>query len=209
MKNIVLILFTSFATINSLQAQTFAEWFQQKKTQLKYLAEQIAAYQVYTGYLEKGYGIAQKGLTVIHELKNGEFDLHNAFFNSLRAVNPDVAKYSKVAGILSYQLAIIRDFKKMLQLKNISAGEMKWLSIVVNNMTSESNQSMNELIGLVTHGGLAMTDGERIQRINTIYQDMQDKYVFTQSFTADAGLLSTARAQELSAIDFLKKLPGQ
>jgi hypothetical protein len=209
MKKIVLILFTSFATMRGLQAQTFAEWFQQKKTQLKYLADQIAAYQVYIGYIEKGYEVAQKGLTDIHGLKNGEFDLHNGFFNSLKTINPEIAKYSKVVGILSYQLAIIKGFKKMLLLKNISAGEMKWLSIVVNNMTSDSNQSMNELIGLVANGRYEMTDDQRIQRIDAIYQEMQDKYAFTQSFATDAGLLSTARAQELSDFDFLKKLHGQ
>lgn len=44
------------------EAQTFDEWFRQKKTQKKYLVQQIAALKVYLGYLKEGYEIAQKGM---------------------------------------------------------------------------------------------------------------------------------------------------
>ena len=47
---ILLFLFVSML----LSAQTTAEWFNQKATQKKYLIQQIAALQVYIGYLQKG-----------------------------------------------------------------------------------------------------------------------------------------------------------
>src|ERR1700676_4411499 len=128
MKKIMLILYTSFAATSYLHAQTFDEWFQQKKTQVKYLVNQIAAYQVYTKYLEKGYDIAQNGLTTIHEIKKGEFNLHSGFFNSLKSVNPEIAKYSKVGEIVSYQLAIIKDFRKIRQLRGMSTRELNYLA---------------------------------------------------------------------------------
>jgi hypothetical protein len=34
-------------------AQTWSEWFSQKKTQKKYLLEQVAALKIYAGYLKK------------------------------------------------------------------------------------------------------------------------------------------------------------
>jgi len=49
MKKIFLFLLLVVSAGSNLQAQTFAEWFQQKKTQKKYLLQQIAALQVYIG----------------------------------------------------------------------------------------------------------------------------------------------------------------
>jgi len=66
----------------SMSAQTFAEWFRQKSTQKKYLIQQIAALQVYIGYVSKGYSIAKKGLNTIQDIKHGDFDLHKNYFNN-------------------------------------------------------------------------------------------------------------------------------
>ena len=89
MKKIVAIaLLLSFATSGS--AQTFAEWFNQKATQRKYLIQQIAALQVYIGYVSKGYSIAKNGLNTIRDIKRGDFNLHNSYLTSLVTVNPKI-----------------------------------------------------------------------------------------------------------------------
>jgi hypothetical protein len=198
MKKIMLILYTSFAATGFLEAQTFDEWFQQKKTQVKYLVNQIAAYQVFAKYLEKGYEIAQKGLTTIHEIKKGEFNLHSDYFSSLKTVNPAIAKYSKVAEIVSYQLAIIKDFRKIRQLGNMSAMELNYLAQVYDNMASDCIQSLNGLIDLITDKTFEMKDDERIKRIDRIWLDMKDKYAFTRVFTSEAQLLGSQRNGELN-----------
>ena len=38
------------------------------------------------------------------------------------------------------------------------------------------------LIAVTTDGNSEMTDDERIKRVDGIYDDMEDKYAFTQSF---------------------------
>jgi hypothetical protein len=58
------------------QGQFLGGFFSQKQTELKYYLQQIAALKLYAGFLEKGYSIAREGLTVIAEIKNGEFNLH-------------------------------------------------------------------------------------------------------------------------------------
>ena len=50
------------ALATTVRAQTFAEWFQQKSTQKKYLLQQIAALQVYAAYYKAGNNIAHNGL---------------------------------------------------------------------------------------------------------------------------------------------------
>src|SRR5438046_646086 len=122
MKIIIIIL--SFLAAGQLcRAQTYDEWVRQSKTQKKYLLEQILALKTYIGYAEKGYSIASKGLNTIKDIKDGDFNLHDNFFNSLSAVNPQVKKYSKVAAIIAMQISIgkvvhntVRDCRKGKQL---------------------------------------------------------------------------------------------
>ena len=56
--------------------------------------------------IEKGYKIAQEGLTAIGDIKHGEFNLHLDFFNSLESINPAIKKYTKVADIITRELQI-------------------------------------------------------------------------------------------------------
>lgn len=85
---IAIILFT-----HSAKAQTWEEWFRQKETQKKYLLEQIAALQVYIDYAQKGYKIASNGLEIIEQIKTGDLNQHQVFFNSLKRINPAIAKW--------------------------------------------------------------------------------------------------------------------
>ena len=110
MKKTLLFLLLLASASGSLQAQTFAEWFQQKKRQKKYLLQQIAALQIYVGYAQKGYQIAKEGLTTIGGFTRGEFNLHSDYFHSLKTVNPEIRKYAKVADIIALQVKIVQNY---------------------------------------------------------------------------------------------------
>jgi hypothetical protein len=55
--------------IVSGRAQTFAEWFQQNSTRLKYYGQQIAELEVWLQELKKGYSIADAGIGSINGSK--------------------------------------------------------------------------------------------------------------------------------------------
>ena len=78
MKNILIIIILLAGSF--CHAQTYDEWFRQKKTAKKYLLDQIAALQTYIGYAEKGYSIVTGGLNTIKDIKHGDFNLHNNYF---------------------------------------------------------------------------------------------------------------------------------
>src|SRR5690349_20806460 len=80
----------------SVKSQTFSEWFRQNKTQKKYLLEQIAALEVYAGYLEKGYTIAKDGLNTIDKIRHGEFELHDKHFQSFKKVDPAIGSWRRL-----------------------------------------------------------------------------------------------------------------
>ncbi|MBO9573555.1 MAG: hypothetical protein J7497_15310, partial [Chitinophagaceae bacterium] len=120
----IIFLFGSF----SGSAQTWSEWFKQKKTQIKYLTQQIAALQIYIGYARKGYEIADKGLTAIGDIKNGEFNLYRDFFSSLREVNSNLHAYSRREGIILSQNGLIKLYQRTIA-EMISSGQFTNIEI--------------------------------------------------------------------------------
>jgi hypothetical protein len=210
MKNFLTILF--FLSVNFCHAQTYDEWFRQKKTKEKYLLEQIAALQTYIGYAKKGYSIVTGGLNTIKDIKHGDFNLHNTFFNSLSTVNPAIKKYSKVASIIAMQISIakqitntIKSCKKSNMLLN---SELKYLGAVFNNLLDECAKNLDELFALITNNETQIKDDERIQRIDKLYEDMKDKQMFTTSFSHSAKGLSIQRLNDQNDIIISKKMNG-
>src|SRR5690242_2365909 len=167
-------------------AQTLAEWFQQKKTQIQYLGDQIAALKAYAVIAKKGYAIAKSGLATIGNIKKGDFAVHSNYFSSLAKVNPNVKAYTKIAGIISMQIAIVKECQK--QRKDIqrsgefNSNEIVYLEKVFDNLLQGCTEIMNQLIAVTTDGLLEMKDDERIQNIDKLYEQMQDRWLFMQGF---------------------------
>lgn len=212
MKKVFVIVLACLIAGVSANAQTFAEWFNQKATQKKYLLQQIAALQVYIGYAKKGYNIANKGISAVRNIKNGDFNLHRDFFNALKNVNPVISKYAKVADIIAYQVRIIKQTKQTIQgireTNQFSSEELAYCKQVFDNLLKECVKTIDELLMVITPGELEMKDDERLKKIDRIYSDMQDKYSFCSSFGDEMGLLSVQRLSEKSEINHSKILNG-
>lgn len=188
------------------QAQTpnANEWLRQKKTQRKYLIQQIAALKVYLDYLKKGYNIVDKGLTTIGDIKNGTFTMDKDYLNSLKQVSPVVKNSPKVNEVIAYQNSIRKDLYKLVQDShkdgNLSPDEVKYIDEVYKNMLEECEASIDELIVITTSGEAEMKDDERLLRLDKVHDDMQDKYAFTQDFISSTKLLGVERAKEKNQI---------
>ena len=193
-----------------IKGQTTAEWTQQDETQIKYLIEQISAFQTYLGYVKKGYDIAHKGLTTVQKIKNGEWNLHKDFFGSLKNVNPSIAGYAKVADIVAMQIKIVKRTKALINQcgkdGQFTNQEIGYLETVCDNLLTECLKNLDELMMVITSGELEMKDNERIKRIEQIYADMQDKQTFLVSFGNKAILLSKQRQHEQNEIFLSEKL---
>lgn len=212
MKSIVIFILIATSAPELAHSQTFDEWFKQNKTQKKYLIQQIAALKVYTGYLAKGYSIAQKGLAAIGNIKKGDIDLHRDFFGSLERVNPSIKNFFKVTAIITYQYKIMQTYKsawKQLRSCNLlGKAEMEYIYTVFNTLISNSICDMNELKAVCSQNTYEMKDDERLKRIDQLYLGMQDKYSFARSFAEDAKLVMAERANENRNIETSRKLYG-
>lgn len=194
------------------ERQTFAEWFRQGATQKKYLLQQIAALQVYIGYVQKGYSIAKQGLNTISNIKHGEFNLHKDYFNSLKTVNPEIKSYSKVSDIIALQVNILKIYKEaarqVKQSGSFNVGEIRYINDVFERLRDDCTETIDALIKVTTSGQLEMKDDERLKRIDALYSDMQNKYIFVQSFSNEVNLLAASRIMEQNDIHFIRTLTG-
>ncbi|MEZ2338793.1 hypothetical protein AB6735_24295 [Mucilaginibacter sp. RCC_168] len=183
-----------------VQAQTFAEWFKQDRTQKKYLIQQIAALQVYITFLQKGYNVVHSGLNTIKDITNGEFHLHDLYISSLKQVNPVILDDKRIDEIVGMQEYIGQAFDRINNSAVLSTDHNAYVRSVRNKIISECDADMDELLLVITSGKVEMTDDERIERLNKVYLSMQDKTAFTQNFCNQAALLIRQRTDELESI---------
>ncbi|MDR3713275.1 MAG: hypothetical protein P4L51_10700 [Puia sp.] len=208
----ILLFSTLLLSAGSCGAQTFAEWFEQKKTELRYYAEQIAAFQAFASDLAKGNSLVSQGLELIGTITGNEQDLHRAFFASQQTVNPAVTRSTPVDEILAYQAAIADAFRQARQRFEesgmLTTAEQGYFDDVYTNLSKEIGKDLDELTAILTDYELTMSDDQRIRRIDRIYKDMQGKYVFTQSWIAQVQWLCWQRAAEQNEIETMRNLRG-
>lgn len=194
------------------RAQTSAEWFRQQKTQKEYLLEQITALQLYHGYVKRGYAIAREGLTAIGDSKEGEFELHQKFFSSLERASPQIRNDAKVAAIIGFQVKIAQvcksTYRQLQESGSFSREEISYIYRVFGRLLDDGAAMLDELQAVTTDGKLEMRDDERLERIEALYSDMQDKYTFAQSFSREARVLAAARLQERKDVQTSRAMYG-
>jgi hypothetical protein len=202
---IALIITAQWAT-----AQTRQEWLQQKKTQREYLIKQIAALQVYLGYVKQGYQVASKGLGTINDIRHGEFNLHDGYFQSVKNINPKILNMAKVTAIIDLQLKISKNARDCMttigDLNQLTGAELGQCKLTFSNLLTDCIEDMNELVILTTNQQSTLKDDERISRINQIYDDMQDKYACCSGYSEEMILLTVQRVREASDIQVSKKI---
>ena len=196
----------------SAYSQTLAEWTQQKKTQIEYLLDQIAANKVFIDYAQKGYAIAKLGLTTIQDIKSGDFNLHRDLFRSLEIVNPTIKGYVRVADVIACQVRIVKNINATInglkESEALSIDELDHCKSIFEKLLEECMENVDELYLVITSGELKMSEIERIKRIDQIYTDIQANYSFCKSFSNECLVLAKQRLNEVFEIKVGKQLNG-
>lgn len=212
MKN-AFILAIGLSIIYPVQAQdtpNFNEWFRQKKTQIKYLTQQIVALQVYLGYLKKGYEIVDNGLTTIGNIKDGTLNQDQTYLNSLRTVGTVVRNAAEVESILVHQRYIVDAFKKLQSFvydnEYFTEQEKGYIQAVHLNMLRECQDSVDELNLILNGDETQMTDDDRLARLDKVHEEMLDKYSFTRAFISSTQTLAIQRAKEDQELKTTRRL---
>lgn len=182
------------------QAQTFAEWFDQKKTKEKYIVQQIAALEAYGSVLKTGYNVAHNGLGTIGSFNHGEFQLHNAYYTNLKAANPAVKNNVQVKEILAWQQDINTAFSRLQA--------DQYYNQVKTAVLKDCNQQLTELQTVLTDNSVDMSDADRLKRIGAIHAEMLSNYRFAMGFCNNAALMSRDQTNQTTDLQTLKHLYG-
>ena len=203
-----------------LPAQTFSEWFKQKKTQKKYLLAQIAALQGYTHWIEKGYQIAANGLDVVSAFKQGDFSQHSRYFSSREIVSSEVKNYRRVPAILEMEDAMSKISSQLKARAGselatmLNSAEMTALKRIGDGAAAEANKELETLVMLVKDRALNMTVDERIAAINRLYKKVRKRLTTTMTFHRRLQALVRSRKKQAAAaaaadMSLLRRLYGE
>lgn len=204
-RGFLLVFVFAFGIVGSAFGQTWSEWFKQKKTQKRYLLEQIAALKVYAGYLKKGYEIVDGGISTVRDITRGEFSLHNAFISSLKQVSPLISKDVRVAEIIALQIGILGGFAEIKGSEYLSAEDLAYIRLVQGVVTLDCFNDLEELLLVVTSGRLEMKDDERLERLAKVYENMLGKSAFVRDFCGNvASLMRQRRSGEQEISNLLR-----
>ena len=162
--------------------------------------------------MKTGYQILEKGYTSIKNISQGNFNLHRDFLDGLLQVSPAVKQYSKVADIIRVQLKLVKESKAALAefrgTKQFTITEIEYLGNVYANLLKECLKTLDELAMVVTAGKLRMSDDERLQAIDKIYDEVMEQYTFLNEFNNGTAILSLQREKEKMDIDLMRKVHG-
>lgn len=208
---IIVVLLTVPACINA-EGQTFDELFRQKKTQRKYLAQQIAALKVYLEYLKEGYRITKKGLAIVGDITDSNLSDHTKYFGSLPIVNESLGGESLRKTVRLYQESVEQNFNNLLKDKEVvetlTPSEISYVNAVRENLKTSFENASSWLTKLTTDGELQIRDDGRIVEISKAITNAKDAYVFSRSFVNSTLLLVRQRQNEESQIEVGGALHG-
>ncbi|WP_419699058.1 TerB family tellurite resistance protein [Mucilaginibacter sp. NFX135] len=200
-----LLLITLTATKSKAQVSTG-----QDMQQLLYDIEKLTQFKSILSDMRQGYTILTQGYEQVKSLSRGNFNLHAVFLDGLLLVNPEVAKYARVADIIADEASILSEYKKAYRRFRASGGfntdELAYLASVYAHLTQAAIHDVNELADVLTASKLRMSDDERLSAIDRVYARSSDKLSFLRDFNRRTGILLLQRQQEQNEIDHLKSL---
>jgi len=162
--------------------------------------------------LVKGYDILSEGYNAVKDISEGNFDLHKLFLDNLLKASPVVQKYEKVADIIQCELNIISEYgtayDRFKQDDNFSPDEILYIGKVYNNLIDESIKGLSDLTTVITDNTLRASDDERLNMIDRLDEEMENRLSFLRYFNNNTTVLALQRAREKNDIGAIKNIYG-
>lgn len=209
MKKIIVILcFLVAGLLDNYKASAQSDEIQQLLLNI----EKLTQFKQILSDMKKGYQILEEGYNSVKNIAEGNFNLHKAFLDGLMSVSPAVRNYRRIADIINYQIALVKEYRnaydRFKRDDNFNPQELDYLGDVYNNLLKESLRNLDELTTIITAGKTRMSDDERLQAIDRIYADMQDKLIFLRHFNNNTTILAVQRAKERNDAQAVRKIYG-
>lgn len=160
----------------------------------------------------RGYKILDKGYTTIKKITEGNYAIHELFIDGLMLVNPTIRNYKRIPFIIDYQTLLLKEYRRAYNRfkrdPNFNLDELEYLANVYKFLFDASLRNIDELMMIITATKLSMTDDERMQAIDRIFFDMEDKVIFLRTFNNNTQLLAIQRARSMNDVRTMRLLYG-
>lgn len=181
----------------------------QEVQQLLLNVEKLSQMKNILSDMKKGYEVVSKGYNSVKNIAQGNFSLHEVFLDAMMLVSPEVKKYRRIADIITYQSDIVSEYKsafnRFRSRGNFTISELDYLSKVYSQLFNQSLDNLDQLVMVITANKLRMSDDERLQAIDRIFADTEDKLMFLRSFNQKTSILNLQRAREKADISGLQQ----
>lgn len=172
--------------------------------------EKLSQFKKILSNMKKGYELLSGGYKTVKDMSQGNFSLHKTFLDALMQVSPAVKNYKRVGEIVNFQILLVKESRNGLNRfarnGSFSPQEIGYFEKVYANLLSQSLRNLDELTMIVTADKLRMSDDERLQAVDMIYLQMQDKLLFLRNFNASSNILALQRAKEKNDVYASKEL---
>lgn len=201
-----MLVFLLLAIINNGNAQT------KEAQQLALNIQKLNQMRTMLNQIRNGYQIVSQGYKQIKNISKDDFTIHSNHLNGLLNVSPTVRNYSRVATTMQYQYRLVSEcrnsYARFTANKQFSSSELSYMANVHKRLLDQSFQNLQELTTILSSGKTRMSDDERLQAIDRIYLEMENKLGFLQKFNSSASTLSKLRMAEKSDAQAIEKLYG-
>jgi len=202
-----------FSTTIAAQSQTLAEWTQQRRTQIRYLLQQVVALQAYTSQLQQGYQVLQKGLSTISRITDGEYKLHELAFGALKRVNPAIRAFAQVPEMIARQWKMVQRARRAVKEQHASGqfteDELGYIERVLDKLIEGSVRQLDELLTLTTASEYELEDSERMDRILAAQTELNSLYGLVHRFAQSNLTVSAQRTREATEVHHSRALYQQ
>jgi DNA repair ATPase RecN len=162
--------------------------------------EKLSQFKEILSDMKKGYELLSGGYKTVKDMTEGNFNLHKTFLDALMQVSPAVKNYKRVGDIVNLQIKLVKESKKGLdrfvKSGSFSQRELSYFEKVYGNLLNQSLRNLDELTMVITADKLRMSDDERLEAVDAVYLEMQDKIAFLQNFNASTNVLFLQRSRE-------------
>lgn len=208
MKILLLFLSLGLSALPS-HSQTFQEWWNQKETQQKYLAEQIAALQAYGGVLKEGYEVVSHGLDLVKNITGEDMALHQTHFTSFSTINPHLRDHHTIekTSLLYAEISQLNQLlpTKYFQQFHFTEVEEKFILQVVQGLQEDSDQLFESQQNLLSRDLLNLNDTDRMEQLTQIQLLMQEIHAVALQLFQDCQSLGYSRQRAIQALEQRKK----
>jgi hypothetical protein len=206
MKRIIILLFS----ITLFSITSYGQAYEAEQLLLNW--EKLQTLEQMLDNMYTGYRIIDQGYTKIKNIAEGNYSLHQLFIDGLLAVNPSVRNYKRIPFIIQYQQALIQEYKRAYERfsndPHFSPEEIQYLYNVYAFLFKASVKNLDDLIMIITATKMRMSDEERMQSIDRIFFDMENKLRFLRTFNSSTQMLAIQRARETNDLQSVRSLYG-